>query len=79
MDDMPNDVPINAPHDALEGVHGGWLAARVLLALVAILALVGAFVGVAVLNRVNDPLANEISDVLDAAGVIKVSRFKMTL
>lgn len=34
---------------------------------------------IAVLNRVNDPLATEISDVLDAAGVIKVERWKMTL
>lgn len=29
---------------------------------------------IAVLNRVNDPLATEISEVLDAAGVIKIER-----
>lgn len=34
---------------------------------------------IAVLNRVNDPLATEISNVLDAAGVIKVERWTMVL
>jgi hypothetical protein len=54
MDNQPNDAPNDAPNDGASDAHRGWLAARVLLALVAILALVGAFVGVAVLNRVND-------------------------
>ena len=32
-----------------------------------------------VLNRVDDPLNEQIANVLDAAGVITISRWKMTL
>lgn len=32
-----------------------------------------------VLNRINDPLADRISDVLEEAGVIKVDRFTLKI
>lgn len=53
MDDKPDEATTGAASDAATDVHRRWLAARVLLAVVAVLALVGAFVGVAVLNRVS--------------------------